>query len=90
MHGAAAAAKDTPNNGKFRDGGTFYALLGVSQRSSQEEIKRVFRKLAIRMHPDKRGPFESADEEGKANDLFVKVLALRRFYEDAVEAKPYS
>ncbi|CAM9730042.1 unnamed protein product, partial [Scytosiphon promiscuus] len=60
---------------KFRDPrATFYELLGVSKRASQEEIKRVFRKLAVKMHPDKLGPFESEDDEIAANNIFVKIL----------------
>lgn len=73
---AAAAADDsggTPRTPIFRDGASFYDILGVSKRSDQQEIKRVFRKLAIRLHPDKLGPFESVEAEGKANDIFVKV-----------------
>ncbi len=59
---------------RFHDpGATFYDLLGVSRHSSQREIKRVFRKLAIKMHPDKLGPFESEEAEDRANAIFVKV-----------------
>lgn len=59
---------------RFNDpGATFYDLLGVSRHSSQQEIKRVFRKLAITMHPDKLGPFESEEAEDRANAIFVKV-----------------
>lgn len=72
---AAAAADDSGNLRKpiFRDGASFYDVLGVSKRSSQQEIKRVFRKLAVMMHPDKLGPFGSAEAAAKANDIFVKV-----------------
>lgn len=52
---------------------TFYDLLGVSRHSSQKEIKRMFKKLAIQMHPDKLGPFESKEAEGEANAIFIKV-----------------
>lgn len=72
----AAADGDTPNiNSKvFRNPrATFYDCLGVSPRTSQVEIKRMFRKLAVKMHPDKLGPFESEDEESEANATFVKV-----------------
>lgn len=57
----------------LRNRGTFYDILGVSPRSSQTDIKRVFRKLARKMHPDKRGPYESPQAEEMATDLFVKV-----------------
>lgn len=67
--------RDALYEGAFGQGDTFYDVLGVSQLASQEHIKRVFRKVAVRMHPDKRGPFDSPEAEAKANDLFVKVGA---------------
>lgn len=62
---------------RFRDPrATFYDLLGVSRHSSQKEIKRMFRKLAIQMHPDKLGPFENEAAEAEANAIFIKVRPL--------------
>ena len=31
-------------------------MLGVSRTASAEQIKKVFRKRALQMHPDKVGP----------------------------------
>lgn len=76
VEAAAARGEDTLNvkSKVFRNPrATFYDFLGVSPRTSQDDIKRVFRKLAVKMHPDKLGPFESEEEEGEANAIFVKV-----------------
>lgn len=54
-------------------GVTYYDVLGVSQNSSQAEIKSVFRRLAVKMHPDKLGGFEDEESERYATDTFVKV-----------------
>ena len=50
-----------------------YQLLGVSKNASQEEIKKAFRKLAIRFHPDKNPGDKKAEEKfkeiGEAYDI---------------------
>lgn len=74
--GGAVAGEDTHSSSRrrFRDPkATFYDLLGVSRHSSQKEIKRAFKKLAIQMHPDKLGPFENEESESNANTIFIKV-----------------
>lgn len=72
----AAAGEETLSSSsrRFREPkATFYDLLGVSRHSCQKEIKRIFKKLAIQMHPDKLGPFENEEAEGEANAIFIKV-----------------
>lgn len=78
IEGAAAADERTPpkrSSRRFHDPkATLYEVLGVSKHSSRKEIKRVYRDLALVMHPDKLGPLLNDDAAvSEANDVFVKV-----------------
>ena len=41
----------------------YYNVLGIDKRASQDDIKKAFRKLAHKYHPDKGGTDESKFKE---------------------------
>ena len=43
----------------------FYDVLGVNKSSSSDEIKKAYRKLAIKYHPEKNPGDKDAEEKFK-------------------------
>lgn len=52
----------------------YYKTLGVSKTASQDEIKKAYRKLAIKYHPDKNSGNKQAEERFKEVGEAYEVL----------------
>lgn len=79
--GPGFAACLTENNAlKFED---YYKTLGVSRSASADEIKRAYRKLANKHHPDK-----NKDNPG-ASEKFAKVSEAYEVLSDKIKREKY-
>jgi len=53
----------------------YYDILGVSKSSSADEIKKAYRKLAIKFHPDKNPDDKSAEDKFKEAAEAYEILS---------------
>jgi curved DNA-binding protein len=61
----------------------YYSVLGVSKTASQEEIKKAYRKLAVKFHPDKN------PGNKKAEDKFKELSEANEVLGDPEKRKQY-
>src|SRR5690606_31161141 len=59
----------------------YYEILGISKDASADEIKKAFRKLAVKYHPDKEGGDEVKFKEANEAYEVLKDQQKRQRYD---------
>ena len=71
----------------------YYKILGVAKTATQEEIKKAYRKMAVKYHPDKNPDNKDAEakfkEANEANDVLSDPEKRRKYDELGVNWKQY-
>eukprot|EP00906_Rhabdomonas_costata_P015290 RCo021995 len=62
----------------------YYAVLGVSSTATEEEVKKAYRQLAIRWHPDK-----NPDNKEEAEAKFKEIAEAYEVLSDAQRRRAY-
>lgn len=60
----------------------YYSVLGVDKNANQDDIKKSYRKLAVKWHPDK-------NNDPKATDMFKKISEAYDILSDPEKRKVY-
>ena len=63
----------------------FYEVLGVAKNASEEDIKKSYRKLAMKFHPDRHQGTDAKDSEAK----FKEVKEAYEMLSDAQKRAAY-
>jgi curved DNA-binding protein len=59
----------------FMDYKDYYKILGVDRKATADEIRRVYRKLAMKLHPDKNPGNKAAEEKFKEINEAYEALS---------------
>ena len=62
---------------------TYYSLLGITSNASNDEIKRVYRKLSLELHPDRN------KNDSEKLDKYKKITAAYNILSDPTEKSKY-
>ena len=63
----------------------YYSILEVEKTASQEEIKKAYRKLAMKYHPDRA----SEDKKKEFEEKFKKINEAYSILSDEQKRKEY-
>ena len=66
----------------------FYAILGLKKNATDDQIKKAYKTLAVKYHPDKQVGKSEADVK-KAEEMFKKISEAYHILSDADQRRKY-
>lgn len=66
-----------------------YELLGVASSASDRDIKSAYRKLSVKLHPDKLSKDLSADERTNMEEMYVQITKAYEALTDEITKENY-
>ena len=69
----------------YKDVSSYYEVLGIDESASNDEVKKAYRKMAIRHHPDKFSQLGEEQQKAAKN----KFQKIQEAYEHIKKGKVY-
>ena len=69
---------------------SFYNILGVSEQSDQSDIKKAYRKLSMKWHPDRNSSREAKEQLQKISEAYETLSdTSKRNKYDMMQKNPF-